>query len=121
MQQIPKLQFFPLLELDCLCTNRFPNETSISWQVSPAEVEGVLISHPDIEDAAVIPVPDPAAGELPKALVVKKPGTHITRQQIHAYVKGFIEQLSNVKGCARLVHHLWEKKPTRNVLLALVK
>ena len=41
-------------------------------QIAPAELEGVLISHPAVADAAVIPVPDEEAGEIPKAFVVLK-------------------------------------------------
>ena len=40
-------------------------------QVAPAELEAHLLTHPAVNDAAVIPVPDDAAGELPKAFVVK--------------------------------------------------
>ncbi|KAL9077442.1 MAG: hypothetical protein Q9161_000287 [Pseudevernia consocians] len=40
-------------------------------QVAPAELEAHLLTHPAVADAAVIPVPDDAAGELPKAFVVK--------------------------------------------------
>lgn len=41
-------------------------------QVAPAELEAVLLSHPAIADAAVIPCPDEDAGEVPKAFVVLK-------------------------------------------------
>lgn len=40
------------------------------YQVPPAELEAVLIGHPSVTDAAVIPVPDEASGEVPKAFVV---------------------------------------------------
>jgi len=40
------------------------------YQVPPAELEALLIGHPDVADAAVIPVPDEAGGEAPKACVV---------------------------------------------------
>ena len=41
-------------------------------QVAPAELEAVLLSNPLIADAAVIPVADADAGEIPKAYVVKR-------------------------------------------------
>jgi len=40
------------------------------FQVAPAELEAILITHPLIADCAVIGVPDDEAGELPKAFVV---------------------------------------------------
>jgi len=39
-------------------------------QVPPAELEALLINHPDVADAAVVPIPDEAGGEAPKACVV---------------------------------------------------
>jgi acyl-CoA synthetase (AMP-forming)/AMP-acid ligase II len=41
-------------------------------QIAPAELEAVLLAHPAVADAAVIPSPDDEAGEVPKAFVVLK-------------------------------------------------
>jgi len=40
------------------------------FQVAPAELEAILLSHPAVADAAVIPSPDEEAGEVPKGFVV---------------------------------------------------
>src|SRR5256884_6131548 len=42
------------------------------FQVAPAELEAILLTHPAIADAAVIPCADDEAGEVPKAFVVTK-------------------------------------------------
>ena len=40
-------------------------------QVAPAELEAHLLTHEAVADAAVIPIPDDMAGEVPKAYIVK--------------------------------------------------
>ncbi len=40
------------------------------FQVAPAELEAILITHPHVADCAVVGIPDEQAGELPKAFVV---------------------------------------------------
>ena len=48
------------------------------YQVAPAELEGVLMEHPGVRDAAVIPKADAEAGEVPKAFVVaREPGLNL--------------------------------------------
>lgn len=42
------------------------------YSIAPAELEAVLLSHPAIADACVIPSPHPSSGEVPKAFVVLK-------------------------------------------------
>ena len=44
------------------------------FQVPPAELEAVLVTHPAVADAAVIGIPDAEAGELPKAFITLAPG-----------------------------------------------
>ncbi|KAK6160378.1 hypothetical protein DH2020_003759 [Rehmannia glutinosa] len=54
--------------------------------VAPAELEDLLLSHPAIVDAAVIPYPDEGAGEIPAAFVVRQPGSTISDSEIMDYV-----------------------------------
>ncbi len=53
-------------------------------QVPPAELEAILLTHPAVADAAVIPSPDQEAGEVPKAFVVLK--GEATAAELQAYV-----------------------------------
>ncbi len=55
--------------------------------ISPGEIENVLEDHPDIEEAAVIGVPDVEWGEVVKAVIVPKPGKKVTAEEINAYAK----------------------------------
>ena len=56
------------------------------FQVAPAELEALLITHPKIADVAVIGIPDDEAGEIPKAFVTEAPGSSITLEEIQALV-----------------------------------
>ncbi|MGN6781229.1 MAG: AMP-binding protein [Marmoricola sp.] len=55
--------------------------------VSSIEVEDVIFSHPDVNEVAVIGVPDEKWGETIKALVVKAPDSALTEQELIDYVK----------------------------------
>jgi acyl-CoA synthetase (AMP-forming)/AMP-acid ligase II len=56
------------------------------FQVAPAELEALLITHPKIADVAVIGIPDDEAGEIPKAFVTNVPGEDVTLEEIQALV-----------------------------------
>ena len=58
------------------------------FQVPPAELEAILITHPGIRDAGVIGKPDDEAGELPLAFVVRQPNSNITEKEVLDYVAG---------------------------------
>ena len=53
--------------------------------ISPEEVEDVLQSHPGIEEAAVIGIPDPEWGQEPRAVVVAKEGHDLDSQAVISY------------------------------------
>ncbi|MGK0463552.1 MAG: acyl-CoA synthetase (AMP-forming)/AMP-acid ligase II, partial [Candidatus Azotimanducaceae bacterium] len=47
------------------------------FQVAPAELEALIITHPKVTDVAVIGIADDEAGEVPKAFVTTAPGQEI--------------------------------------------
>jgi fatty-acyl-CoA synthase len=61
--------------------------------ISPEEVEDVLHSHPKVEEAAVIGIPDPEWGQQPRAIVALKKGEDATPEEIiehcHSRLSGF--------------------------------
>lgn len=62
-----------------------PFEPSLGCQVSPLEIEQVLLSHEDVQDAAVVGLPDRLAGELPTAFVVTKSGKTISLSDMQKF------------------------------------
>jgi fatty-acyl-CoA synthase len=70
--------------------------------ISSLEVEKVLFSHPAVYEAAVIPVPDEKWGEVPKALVVLKPGEHVAEGELLIFCRA---RLSHYK-CPHSVEFL---------------
>lgn len=56
------------------------------YQVAPAELEALLLTHPEIADAAVIGVNDAEGEEVPKAFVVLQQGSGLTTEAIEAFV-----------------------------------
>ncbi len=56
--------------------------------IAPAEMEALLLEHPDVMDSAVIGIPDPEAGELPKGFVVIRQGSNVTPDDILSFANG---------------------------------
>jgi len=57
-----------------------------SFSIAPAELEAVVLEHPDIEDCGVTGVPDADAGETPKAFVVPRAGRTIDLDALARFV-----------------------------------
>ncbi len=70
------------------------------FQVAPAEVEGLLVAHPDVSDCAVFGVPDPDTGEAVIAAVQLRAGASTTADELRASVS---EQLASYKRIADIV------------------
>jgi acyl-CoA synthetase (AMP-forming)/AMP-acid ligase II len=60
------------------------------FQVAPAELEALLLTHPSVADCAVIPAPDEEAGEVPKAFVVLKDEHTATCEELIAFVASHV-------------------------------
>jgi len=56
------------------------------YQVPPAELEALLLSHSEVLDAAVIPFPDKDVGQYPMAYVVRKAGSDLSGTGIMDFV-----------------------------------
>jgi acyl-CoA synthetase (AMP-forming)/AMP-acid ligase II len=68
-----------------------------AYQVPPAELEAILLRHPAVADAAVIPSPDEEAGEIPKAFVVLKPGAEASADDIMAFVAEHVSPQKRIR------------------------
>jgi acyl-CoA synthetase (AMP-forming)/AMP-acid ligase II len=65
------------------------------FQVAPAELEALIITHPEVADVAVIPVPDEEAGEIPKAYVVK--GGDVSEDDVMQFVADKVSSYKRIR------------------------
>jgi acyl-CoA synthetase (AMP-forming)/AMP-acid ligase II len=88
------------------------------FQVPPAELEALLVTHPDVADVAVIGVPDDECGELPKAFVVPS-GDSVDGDALIEFVAGKVSPQKRI----RLVEQIEEipKSPSGKILRRVLK
>ncbi len=67
------------------------------FQVPPAELEALIVTHPAVADVAVIGVPEIEAGELPKAFVVLKPDADASAEDIMEFVAGHVASYKKIR------------------------
>ncbi|CAG4945902.1 unnamed protein product [Parnassius apollo] len=67
-------------------------------QVSPTEIESVIMELPEVADVAVVGMPDALAGEVPKAFVALKPNNKLTEKQIYDLVAQKLTRYKHLEG-----------------------
>jgi acyl-CoA synthetase (AMP-forming)/AMP-acid ligase II len=88
------------------------------YQVPPAELEALLITHPDVADVAVVGVPDEAAGELPKAFVVPADGD-VDAEELMAWVGERVAPQKRIRD-VELIDEI-PKSPSGKILRRVLK
>ncbi|PRX51030.1 acyl-CoA synthetase (AMP-forming)/AMP-acid ligase II [Prauserella shujinwangii] len=87
------------------------------YQVAPAELESVLLTHPSVRDAAVVGVPHAEGGEAPKAFVVA--GGELTEDDVLAWVAERVAPYKKVRAVEFL--DAIPKSPSGKILRRLLK
>ncbi len=89
------------------------------FQVPPAELEALLLTHPKVADAAVIGLPDEEAGEIPVGYVVLKADQELSEADLQAFVADQVASYKQV----RVVHFVDEipKSPSGKILRRVLR
>jgi fatty-acyl-CoA synthase len=66
--------------------------------VSSVEVEGVLLRHPGVQEAAVVGLPHEKWGEAPHAFVVRCAGSRVTEDELRAFARERLAGFKSPKG-----------------------
>ncbi|WVZ57798.1 hypothetical protein U9M48_008140 [Paspalum notatum var. saurae] len=89
------------------------------FQIAPADLDAVLIEHPEISDVAVTSAKDEEAGEIPVAFVVRRSGSSLSCTQVMEYVA---KQVSPYKKVRKVVFvESIPRSPAGKVLRRLLK
>jgi acyl-CoA synthetase (AMP-forming)/AMP-acid ligase II len=87
--------------------------------IYPAEVENAISAHPSVADVAVIGMPSPKWGESVAAIVVRKPGTEVTEDDVIQFCQSKLARFKQ----PRVVHFIDEipRNPTGKILKRLLR
>lgn len=73
-------------------------------QVSPTELESIILQIPGVADAAVVGIPDALAGEIPRAFVVHHPDSqNLTEAEVEQYVAPKVSSYKKLAGGVKFI------------------
>lgn len=75
-------------------------------QVAPAELEGILREHRDVLDAAVVGIPYKQCGEVPKAFIVRRPGSSLNELQITDFMANRVSKYKHLTGGVQFIEKI---------------
>ncbi|XP_046664732.1 4-coumarate--CoA ligase-like [Homalodisca vitripennis] len=72
-------------------------------QVSPTELESIIMQMPGVADCAVVGIPDILSGEIPRAFVVLRPGHHLTESEVCSFLEPKVAPYKKLAGGVRFL------------------
>ncbi|KAI4498247.1 hypothetical protein M0802_006733 [Mischocyttarus mexicanus] len=94
-------------DYDFFITDRLKELIKVKgFQVPPAELEGLLRTHPDIQEAAVVGINDARCGEVPRAFVVLKKDRKVGEEEIKNFIKDKVSEYKQLNGGVSFVKEI---------------
>jgi len=93
------------------------------FQVAPPELEGLLLTHPDIADCAVIGIPGKNKAtddEKPRAYVVKQPGSKLTEDDVRKLISNNLARYKQLTGGVVFIPEV-PKSPSGKILKRVLR
>ncbi|XP_071080194.1 probable 4-coumarate--CoA ligase 1 [Haliotis cracherodii] len=88
------------------------------YQISPCHLENIILSHPDVEDAAVVGIPTADVGEVPRAFVVAKPS--VTEKELTGLVADHVAPYRQIRGGVEFIENI-PRNPSGKILRRLLR
>ncbi|XP_012142718.1 uncharacterized protein LOC100877401 isoform X2 [Megachile rotundata] len=94
-------------DFDFFVTDRLKELIKVKgFQVAPAELEALLRMHPQVQEAAVVGIPDERCGEVPKAFILPAKNAKLTAEDIQNFVKGKVSEHKQLRGGVTFVDNI---------------
>ncbi|CAH1396454.1 unnamed protein product [Nezara viridula] len=85
-------------------------------QIAPAELESILLKHPDVLECCVVgKTCIEQGGELPTAFIIKKPGSNLSEEELHTFISDKVIDEKKLRGGIFFVDSI-PKSPVGKVL-----